>query len=209
MAKLQKTDQFNCVLSIQKKLFWAFIFFIVPNAFAQKSETLKLPAIFTDSLVLQQNMGIPVWGISCGNCELKIAFNGFTKATFANKNGAWKIILPATKAGGPFTLKVSDKNSNISLKDILIGEVWLCSGQSNMEFTLAQSKDGNEEITKAQFPQIRFFSMTANAKVIPLAKVAFSDSLLKELSAGSFYNKTSWRTCSPATAAKFSAVGYY
>lgn len=209
MAKLQKIEPFNCVLAIQKKIIWAFIFLIVSNAFAQNKETLKLPVIFTDSLVLQQGMEFPVWGNSCSNCEVKIAFNGSTKTTIANKNGAWKITLPATKAGGPFTLKVSDKNNNILLKDILVGEVWLCSGQSNMEFTLAQSKNGKEEITHAQYPQIRFFSMTANAKARPLPKVAFGDTLLKELSAGNFYNKTTWRTCSPAIAAKFSAVGYY
>lgn len=194
---------------IQSKVYENIEQITLPEINNLTNKKLALPAIFTDSLVFQQNMDIPVWGTSCGNCEVKIAFNGFTKTTIANKDGAWKMTLPATKSGGPFTLQVSDKNSNISLKDILVGEVWLCSGQSNMEFTLTQSKNGNEEITQAQFPQIRFFSMTANAKARPLAKVAFSDSLLQELNAGNFYNKTTWRTCSPTTAAKFSAVAYY
>lgn len=170
---------------------------------------LKLPIIFTDSLVLQQNMEIPIWGISCSNCKVKVAFNGSIKMTTADKKGTWKIKWPPTKAGGPFTLKVSDKNNSIFLKDILVGEVWLCSGQSNMEFTLAQSKNGYEEIKEAKYSQIRFFRMIPNVQARPLAKVVFSDSLLKELDADKFYDKTSWRTCTPSTAAKFSAVGYY
>lgn len=196
-------------LLIQKKIFCFLFFILTLNVLAQSNSKLKLPIIFTDSLVLQQNMEIPIWGVSCSNCVVKVSFNNTSKTALADRNGDWKIILPPTKAGGPYSIIVSDKNSHISIKDILVGEVWLCSGQSNMEFTLAQSKNGNEEITQAQYPQIRFFSMTANTKARPLAKVAFSDSLLKELSAKNFYDKTAWRTCSPATAAKFSAVAYY
>lgn len=179
------------------------------NAISQTEGRLKLPEIFTDSLVFQQKMEIPVWGSSCGNCEVNVAFNGFMKTTFADKGGNWKIKLPSTKAGGPFSLKVSDKNSSIVLHDILVGEVWLCSGQSNMEFSLAQSKNGSEEITQAQYPQIRFFRMSPKTKARPLVKIAFSDSLIMELGAGHFYGKTTWSTCKPATASKFSAVGYY
>lgn len=197
------------ILTIHKRLLFFFFVLMASNAISQTNGRLKLPEIFTDSLVFQQKLEIPVWGSSCANCEVQVAFNGFVKITVADKGGNWKIKLPSTMAGGPFSLKVSDKNNSIILHDILVGEVWLCSGQSNMEFSLAQSKNGSEEIKIANYPQIRFFRMTANTKARPLAKIAFRDSLIMELGASHFYEKTSWSSCNPATASKFSAVGYY
>ena len=166
-------------------------------------------SIFTDSLVFQQNLEIPVWGRSCPNCRVTVLFNEIAYQTKANKTGEWKIKLPAQKAGGPHRLKISDKNSSIILQDILIGEVWLCSGQSNMEFSLAQSLNGTDEIKKAINPQLRFFRMTASDQVRPMAKLVYGDSLLNEMKSGNFYAKANWTTCNSSTAAKFSAVAYY
>lgn len=188
-------------------LFFSFILFRY-RSLAQ-GHKLHLPHIFTDSLVFQQNLEIPVWGLSCANCRVTVLFNEKVYQTNANKTGEWKLKLPAQKAGGPHRLKISDKYSSIKLEDILIGEVWLCSGQSNMEFTLAQSQNGTEEIKKATNQQIRFYRMTANEKARPIAKLVYSDSLLQQMKNGKFYANTHWTTCNPSSAAKFSAVAYY
>ena len=196
--------EFNYLRSI---LYLSFI--LVSYHTSAQNQKLKLPVIFTDSLVFQQNLEIPVWGLSCPNCRITVLFNEKVYQTIANKAGEWKIKLPSQTAGGPYRLTISDKHSSIVVQDILIGEVWLCSGQSNMEFTLAQSQNGNDEIKNAVNPYIRFFKMTANEKARPVAKLVYGDSLLNEMQIGNFYDKSNWTTCHPSTAAKFSAVAYY
>lgn len=170
---------------------------------------LELPAIFSDNMVLQQKMAIPVWGKSCRGCEIQVSFDGFSLKTKADKNGHWKANMPAHTAGGPFQLLVTSQKQRLVFQNILVGEVWLCAGQSNMEFRLEQTKNAKQEISQADNTQIRLFRMTPRAVARPLAKVVFSDSLLSELNAGKFYEPTSWQLCKPETAAKFSAVGYY
>ena len=98
------------------------------SSFAQ----VKLPRLVRDSMILQRDTKIKIWGWSSPNEKIKINFNKKNFKTKADANGNWLVSLPAMKAGGPYTMNI-DANNHIALKDILIGDVWLCGGQSNMD----------------------------------------------------------------------------
>lgn len=161
------------------------------NAFA----TVKLPAIFSDHMVLQLKTKVAIWGWAKAGEEILITSAwGSDKPirTIASASGNWKILMPTPAAGGPYTLIIKGENT-IELKDILIGEVWVCSGQSNMVFSLKASYKAKEEIVVAEFPQIRYFSV----------KRQYGPEEFKDCP-GSVWEKTS-----PETAPSFSAVAYY
>ncbi|MET4082727.1 sialate O-acetylesterase [Pedobacter sp. UYP30] len=121
-----------------------------------KTYTLSMPAIFCDSMILQRNQPLVFWGKCKANLKVTAILNGQYNSTFSDTDGNWKIKLPAMKAGGPYKLKIVDQNKNaISFKDILIGDVWLCAGQSNMNFILAADKNGSSEIASLDNPNIR------------------------------------------------------
>lgn len=191
------------------KFVFLYLLVFVFNQYSLHAQ-IKLPAIFTDSMVLQQKMPIPVWGeSSCRNCQLEISLGKNAIKTKTDNLGKWFVKLPAIAAGGPYTLTISDKHNRLQLKEILIGEVWLCSGQSNMEFMLKQSVGGKEEIKKADFSSIRLYQMTARSETRPTAKKVYSKETLKELEQFKFYKKTAWSACSAQTVGDFSAVAYY
>jgi len=153
---------------------------------------VSLPRIFSDHMVLQQGIPVPVWGWATKGEKIQIIFNGQTISTRTDNNGRWKVTLPPMKAGGPFEMTIRGKNTLI-LHDILIGEVWICSGQSNMEWPLSQVKDGANEVASANYPQIRLFTVPKKMSTIPR----------NDLDDGK------WDLCTPQTAAGFSAVGYF
>ncbi|MBP7504655.1 MAG: hypothetical protein KA780_04360 [Prolixibacteraceae bacterium] len=152
---------------------------------------VRLPRIFSSHMVLQQEQPLPVWGWASPRERITVTMGTTTQRTMAGKDGKWKVTLPARKAGGPFTLTVSGKN-RITLEDILIGEVWICSGQSNMEWPLASVNNAAEEIATADFPEIRLFQVPKKVAQLPL----------DDLDAGE------WTICTPATVERFSAIGY-
>ncbi|MDQ2720909.1 MAG: sialate O-acetylesterase [Bacteroidota bacterium] len=118
--------------------------------------TLILPAIFCDSMILQRGKPLSFWGNSKPGEKVFIHFNNQIKKVVSNHKGDWNIKFPAQKAGGPYQLTVSDEEGNIiSLKDILIGDVWLCAGQSNMNFILAADRNGADEIATIHNKNIR------------------------------------------------------
>jgi sialate O-acetylesterase len=151
---------------------------------------VKLPAILSDGMVLQQGINVPLWGWADEGESITIEFQGQKFVTTA-KDGKWMVRLKPLKAGGPYTLTVSGKNK-IEFKNVLVGEVWICGGQSNMQWRLNQSDNSEAEIAGAKYPMIRLFS-------VPRAEV---DAPLNDVKAG-------WKECSPESAATFSAVGYY
>lgn len=151
---------------------------------------VKLPAIISDGMVLQQGINVPLWGWADEGESVTIEFQGQKFVTTA-KDGKWMVRLKPLKAGGPFTLTVSGKN-RIEFKNVLVGEVWICGGQSNMQWRLNQSDNSEAEIASAKYPMIRLFS-------VPRAEV---DAPLTDVKSG-------WKECSPESAATFSAVGYY
>ena len=151
---------------------------------------LKCPAIFGDHMVLQQGAA-SVWGWAKTGKTIKVSLGGQTGSAIMDSDGKWKVSLSPLKAGGPFDLTVTGDGS-LTFSDVLVGDVWLGSGQSNMEFLLDRSGDAAAEIAKADFPQIRLFTVDHA-----------SSSVLKEDVKGA------WRVCSPGTAKDFSAVAYY
>jgi sialate O-acetylesterase len=149
--------------------------------------------IFADSMVLQRNVRIPVWGTAAGGEKISVAFNRQTKNAVAGANGKWRVDLDPEKEGGPFQLKISGKDETV-FKNILVGDVWLCSGQSNMEFVVSNANNYKEETAGADFPLIRHIK-------IPLA---VADAAQDDLGTGN-----GWQAATRANIGNFTAVGYF
>jgi sialate O-acetylesterase len=156
------------------------------------SANVRLPKIFGDNMVLQRDHTIPVWGWADSREKITVHFNKQTRTTTADKSGKWKINFDAEVAGGPYQLVITGKN-NITINNILMGDVWVCSGQSNMEFTLQSANDAINEIKNADYPQIRQFEVPKTVASQPKDDLAGGD----------------WKLCSPGTAGSFTAVGYF
>lgn len=157
------------------------------------SADVRLPNLFSDNMVLQRDKVIKVWGWADPGEKVNVALSGKTAATKADASGEWRVELPAMKAGGPHELTVTGKNS-LKVANILVGEVWICSGQSNMEFELMHAQNSQEEIKLATYPQIRMLLVPRTSAGLPLNDI-----------------KARWFVCSPDNESlkKFSAVGYF
>ncbi len=157
---------------------------------------LKLSSVFGSHMVLQQKMPIPVWGTADPGGTVRVSLAGESRTAKVKKDGTWFVKLPPVAAGGPFTLAVAGKDT-LKLEDILIGEVWLASGQSNMEFPVAGSwakvKNYKQELAQAHYPQIRLFKVKKTRAYKPLLKVI----------------STGWLPCDSSSVAGFSAVAYF
>ena len=151
---------------------------------------VKPNPLFSDNAVLQQDTPVPVWGAAADNEKVTVQLDGQQVSTTA-KDGKWLVQLPSHKAGGPFTMTITGQNTN-SFTNILVGEVWVCSGQSNMEFRLYRASNAVAEIHTANYPQLRMFTVYPKTALNPC------DELVGK-----------WMVCTPDTAASFSAVGYY
>jgi sialate O-acetylesterase len=185
---LQNIAKHNCMKKLVL-LCSAAALLLFDDAIAQ----VRLPAIFGDHMVLQRNAPIPVWGWAQPKEKITVQFNGQKLLTTANDKGQWKLSLNPVKEGGPYTLQVSGKNS-ITLNDILVGEVWVCSGQSNMEWTVSNSNDADKEIAAADYPMIRHIKVKQDLSSKPLEDLRM---------------QASWEISSPATTGNFTAVGYF
>lgn len=172
-----------------KKLFLSVnVLFICSCLFANA----RLPKIFGDNMVLQRDHSIPVWGWADSKEKITVQFNTQTKTVTADKNGKWRVDLASEKSGGPYQLVVKGKNT-ITFSNVLVGDVWVCSGQSNMEFSLQNSLGADKEIPTANYPEIRQFEVPKTIASVPKEDVTGGD----------------WKLCSAATAGNFTAVGYY
>jgi sialate O-acetylesterase len=174
-----------------KKFSLVFIFCLV--ALKVSYATVALPKIFSDNMVLQRDVAIRVWGWADRSESVTITFNGQTIKVKADKNGNWNASLKPISHGGPFEMKVAGKSNTIVLKNILIGDVWVGSGQSNMEWTIENTKDADQEIAQANYPKIRLFTVKKATRYEPQ----------KDLAGGE------WLECSPKTIRDFSAVAYF
>ncbi len=153
---------------------------------------VKLPAIFTDHMVLQRGEAVPVWGTAGAGEEVKVSFAGQSLVTKADKKAKWKVALDSMKENAkPADLTVTGKNT-VTIKDVLVGEVWICSGQSNMQWTVSSSLDAEKEIAAANFPAIRMFNIERETATAPQDDC-----------------KGAWFAASPQNVGNFSAVGYF
>jgi sialate O-acetylesterase len=183
---------------MRKLLSNSSLLLLIINNLIISQPSLKLPAIFSDNMVFQQSSAVPIWGKGEPNSEIKIFGSwGEIIESKIGEDSTWLLKIKTPKAGGPFVLSVSDGKTNIEFKNVLIGEVWLCSGQSNMEMPLEgwadnPIKDSEEEISHADNNQIRFFTVE------------------KDISASPKYNcKGQWTECNKKTASVFSATAYF
>jgi len=158
-----------------------------------QAASLKLPAILGDHMVLQQNAFANIWGWTDPSGEVKVStsWNGKTYTTHADQQGNWEVDVVTAKAGGPYTLTIQG-DITLVLEDILLGEVWVCSGQSNMEWPLSRAETAETEIPRADFPDFRLFTVKKHIAARPLENVSGM-----------------WEACSPESAESFSAVGYF
>jgi sialate O-acetylesterase len=157
---------------------------------------LTLPKVFGDSMVLQRGIVIPVWGTANPGSQITGELGTVRVTAKAGKDGKWMLRFPKFTAGGPYTLKIGEQGkpaAAIELKGILIGDVWVASGQSNMEWEVQQAADARREIENAAFPQIRFLVVEHDKKLTPQS----------DIQAGK------WKVCDTANVKKFSAVAYY
>jgi sialate O-acetylesterase len=157
------------------------------------TETQFLAGIFIDNMVLQRGMADPIWGWTTPGATVTVSVEGSrtsVKAT-AGTDGKWLVKLPAPPVGGPYSIKISGPQT-VTLKNVLVGEVWLCAGQSNMGLSVSEADNAAAEIADAKRPTIRLISPKGKYDMAPSTRL-----------------DGQWVECSPETVAKFSAVGYF
>ncbi|MBA4275951.1 MAG: sialate O-acetylesterase [Flavobacterium sp.] len=167
---------------------------------------LKLAPVFTENMVLQRNQPIQIYGTANGGDIIEVNFKQQKKNVIADKYGKWKITFAAMKQGGPYEMTIHSKETNIILRNILIGDVWFCSGQSNMAFQLQNAENGSAEAKKAiANTTIRLF----NAKAIhDTDETAWDATTLTKTNQLHFFSG-SWAVCDSISAKDFSAIAYY
>ncbi len=152
---------------------------------------IKLPAVIGDGMVLQRDIKVPIWGTADPGEKVTVTLGDQKAAATADADGRWMVRLDPLKAGGPFEMTVVGSN-RITLKDILVGEVWVCSGQSNMAMAVKACANAAQEIAAADYPNIRLFTVSRTVAATPQSDT-----------------KGAWVHCSPETVPDFSAAAYY
>ena len=167
---------------------------------------LQMSPYYTDNMVLQYGRRIELEGMANAGEKVSVSIAGQKHRATADTDGKWTVALSPLKAGGPYTLKIEAGKKELVYKNVMAGEVWLCSGQSNMEFQLNQSATGKEDIPMAENRNIRLFDMKARWRTNP---VEWDASVLDSLNHLQYFHDTQWTECTPQTAARFSAIAYH
>lgn len=157
---------------------------------------IALPKMFGNDMVLQRDISIPVWGTAKPNVAIIVKLADIQSTTNADKEGKWFLKLPKLKAGGPYTLSIVEngkQESKLELSNILIGDVWIASGQSNMEMQVQQAKDAKTEIANANHPNIRLLMVTQDKQLSPQTDI----------------QTKGWKICDTSSVKAFSAVAYF
>lgn len=178
------------IIPMNKRIFF-FIFLLMMNTIA--SAQVRLPAVFSDHMVLQQQSKVKVWGWSEPNekITLKTSWDTTTYRTTGTVHANWEIVIQTPKAGGPFVITI-DGNNHTELKDVMIGEVWICSGQSNMEMNMNWGLPYENELANADNKNIRFFQVPKTTSRYPQDEV-----------------KSGWALSNAETMRNFSSVAYF
>ena len=153
---------------------------------------VTLPKLFTDNMILQRGEDVNIWGTADPGETVKIFFRDHEYETTTSVTGKWSLTLPPYVSGGPFQMVINGKNA-ITLSNIMFGDVWVCSGQSNMYFRLAAAKNAYRDIDDANYDNIRLYIVDKDSNHLPKNDLASGE----------------WLVCSPETARGFSAVGYF
>jgi len=176
-----------------------FLAFLIFECADSQNQPLQFASIFADSMVLQQQHDVAVWGKGIAGKKIVVESSWkSTASTVADSEGSWSVALKTVKAGGPYQVTATDGDTTITLHDVLLGEVWLCSGQSNMEMPLEGWRPTNpivnsdSEIANANYPSIRLFGMKRSYSIEP-----------------EFSCDGKWTACTPHNARLFSAAGYF
>jgi sialate O-acetylesterase len=169
-------------------------------------DSLVLGIGFGNDMVLQRQKPITVYGAATAGATVMVRFLGHEKVTQAGKSGAWKVIFPAVEHGGPYQMTVESSARKIVLDNILIGDVWLCSGQSNMDFQLRNAQTGPEDLRKGVTnSNIRLFKRD---NLVQTGNFAWDSLTLAKVNQNAFFCGH-WKLCNEESARTFSAVGYY
>jgi sialate O-acetylesterase len=156
------------------------------------SAKLRLPALIGDHMVLQQDRSAAVWGWAEKGQAVTVSLAGKSTSGVADAKGAWKLSLRPLPAGGPYEMTINSGEESLVVHDVLVGEVWLGSGQSNMEFLMSHTHDASTQVPQANYPNIRLFTVPRSASPTPKDDVVGS-----------------WQVCTPETVQNFSAVAYH
>jgi sialate O-acetylesterase len=155
------------------------------------SAEVRTPAIFSDHMVIQRHLPVHVWGLAASGEEVRVSFRGASRTVTADRLGQWQAYLPAGGPGGPFTLEIAGANK-LSFTDVFVGDVWVASGQSNMEFQLQDVANAEAELGSADQPAIRLCKVSHTSADYPMSDVAIKP----------------WMLSTRERAAKFSAVAF-
>ncbi len=162
------------------------------NRKPKETKSLTLPPVFSDHMVVQRNQPIQIWGWGEPGKQVSVEFHESAADAIVNQDGSWFLELSPEKAGGPYELKISS-GETVVFSDVLVGDVWLLSGQSNMAFNLERTDNGEKAIENANNQNIRLLRVNNDFSFQPQTD----------------HINTSWHVCTPDSAALFSAVGYY
>jgi sialate O-acetylesterase len=173
------------------QVFFTLIAFTCALSLTSVAE-VTLPALLADHMVVQRGLPVHVWGMAAPHEVVSVSFRGEAKSGTADEDGRWSVYLSPGEAGGPFQLSIKATNT-ITINDVLVGDVWVASGQSNMEFPMTALVNAQTEIAAAQYPKIRLFVVKHKPADYPLENV----------------ESKGWAACTPETAADSSAVAYF
>jgi sialate O-acetylesterase len=186
------------------KWFLISIFFLPVSAVAQ----LKLAGIFSDNMVIQRDQPVHLWGKNRPGNKVVVSFSAETKSTITKADSSWSVFLERKGANAkPQTIIVRSAGEKIVLNNILIGDIWVCSGQSNMEWPVYKEMHWDEERMQATQPLLRFINPEPVGRSV--FETAYTDSLNRRLTRDSFYLWNVWRNCDSGSIKKMSAVAYY
>jgi len=183
-----------------RKFFCLFLLAVIAFMTASAADTSLLPFVspmFSDNMVLQRGKPNPIWGWSKPGDVIKVEIAGRTAKAVTGTDGRWQAEIQPPAPGGPYTIKIIGADQTVELHEVLVGDVWLCGGQSNMEFGLGQARNGAEEIKAADHPEIRLYLVHQ--------RVAYAPAPVPQ---------GTWKICSPQTVGEdgwggFSAVAYF
>ncbi len=186
------TAEGDCPMRERRSLFAVLPALALVVVFAGNASALELPAVIGSNMVLQRGVEIPIWGWAAPGEKVSVSFGAASAEATTGDDGRWSVKLPPLAAGGPHQIVVKGRGQAISLDNVLVGEVWVCSGQSNMEWSIERSANPDAEIAAADHPQIRLFDVPKVPSGAPAKDV-----------------EAEWKVCTPESARHFSAVSYF